>query len=39
MSLPPDLKSQFPLLSQTINGHEIVYLDSAASSQKTTRGD
>ena len=34
MSLPPDLKSQFPLLSQTINGHEIVYLDSAASSQK-----
>ncbi len=34
MSLPPDLKSNFPLLSQTINGHQIVYLDSAASSQK-----
>ena len=34
MSLPSDLKSNFPLLSQTINGHQIVYLDSAASSQK-----
>ncbi|MBA52187.1 MAG: cysteine desulfurase [Acidimicrobiaceae bacterium] len=34
MSLPSDLKDQFPLLSQIINGHQIVYLDSAASSQK-----
>jgi len=34
MSFPSDLKSNFPLLSQTINGHQIVYLDSAASSQK-----
>ena len=34
MSLPSDLKSQFPVLSQKVNGHEIVYLDSAASSQK-----
>jgi len=34
MNLPPDLKDQFPLLSQVINDHQIVYLDSAASSQK-----
>ena len=34
MSLPPDLKEQFPLLSQVVNNHQIVYLDSAASSQK-----
>jgi cysteine desulfurase/selenocysteine lyase len=34
MSLPSDLKSNFPLLSQIVNGHQIVYLDSAASSQK-----
>jgi len=34
MNLPSDLKNQFPLLSQIINGHQIVYLDSAASSQK-----
>ena len=34
MNLPSDLKDQFPLLSQIINGHQIVYLDSAASSQK-----
>ena len=33
MNLPSDLKDQFPLLSQIINGHQIVYLDSAASSQ------
>ncbi len=34
MNLPSDLKDRFPLLSQIINGHQIVYLDSAASSQK-----
>jgi len=34
MTLPSDLKDRFPLLSQIVNGHEIVYLDSAASSQK-----
>ena len=34
MSLPPNLKEQFPLLSQVVNNHQIVYLDSAASSQK-----
>ena len=34
MNLPSDLKARFPLLSQIINGHQIVYLDSAASSQK-----
>ena len=34
MTLPSDLKDRFPLLSQIINGHQIVYLDSAASSQK-----
>ena len=36
MSLPSDLKSNFPLLSQTVNGHQIIYLDSASSSQKPT---
>ena len=34
MTLPPNLKEQFPLLSQIVNDHQIVYLDSAASSQK-----
>ena len=34
MTLPSDIKSGFPLLSQIVNGHKIVYLDSAASSQK-----
>ena len=34
MTLPSDIKSHFPLLSEIINGHTIVYLDSAASSQK-----
>lgn len=28
------IKSQFPILNQEINGHPLVYLDSAASSQK-----
>ena len=34
MSLPADLKSRFPLLQQEVHGKPIVYLDSAASSQK-----
>lgn len=29
-----DLKLDFPILSRTINGHRLVYLDSAATSQK-----
>ncbi|EES71007.1 cysteine desulfurase [Paenibacillus sp. MB22_1] len=29
-----ELKKQFPILQQEINGHPLVYLDSAASSQK-----
>lgn len=31
------IKSQFPILNQEINGHPLVYLDSAASSQKPTK--
>lgn len=35
MSLrPSELKQLFPILQQEINGHPLVYLDSAASSQK-----
>ncbi len=34
MSLPADLKSRFPLLQREVHGKPIVYLDSAASSQK-----
>ena len=37
MSLPADLKSQFPLLERRVHGKPIVYLDSAASSQKPLR--
>ncbi|MFQ5500183.1 MAG: cysteine desulfurase [Candidatus Zixiibacteriota bacterium] len=29
-----DVKADFPILQQQVNGHRIVYLDSAASSQK-----
>ncbi|WP_159887469.1 cysteine desulfurase [Paenibacillus puerhi] len=29
-----DIRSQFPILKQEINGHPLVYLDSAATSQK-----
>ncbi|WP_134703961.1 cysteine desulfurase [Ammoniphilus sp. YIM 78166] len=29
-----EIKSQFPILNQEINGHPLVYLDSAATSQK-----
>ena len=28
------IKADFPVLDQQINGHKLVYLDSAASSQK-----
>ena len=37
MSLPADLKSQFPLLERRVHGKPIVYLDSASSSQKPLR--
>ncbi len=33
-SLATKVRSDFPLLSQTINGHPLVYLDNAATSQK-----
>ena len=29
-----DIKSYFPILNQEVNGHPLVYLDSAATSQK-----
>ncbi|MEC2076419.1 cysteine desulfurase [Metabacillus fastidiosus] len=29
-----DIRKQFPILDQQVNGHDLVYLDSAASSQK-----
>ena len=32
--IPKDIKSNFPILNQEINGHPLVYLDSAATSQK-----
>ncbi|MBU9673947.1 cysteine desulfurase [Planococcus sp. CP5-4] len=32
----PEIKSYFPILKQEINGHPLVYLDSAATSQKPT---
>ncbi|MDE4084033.1 cysteine desulfurase [Planococcus maritimus] len=33
----PEIKSYFPILNQEINGHPLVYLDSAATSQKPTQ--
>jgi len=33
----PTLRQQFPLLQQQVNGHPLVYLDSAATSQKPQR--
>lgn len=30
----PDIKKQFPILNQEVNGHPLLYLDSAATSQK-----
>ncbi|MER2028487.1 MAG: cysteine desulfurase [Solibacillus sp.] len=32
--IPSDIKSYFPILNQEVNGHPLVYLDSAATSQK-----
>ena len=32
--IPTDIKSYFPILNQEVNGHPLVYLDSAATSQK-----
>lgn len=32
--IPNDIKSFFPILNQEVNGHPLVYLDSAATSQK-----
>ena len=32
--LTSDIKSRFPILNQEVNGHPLVYLDSAATSQK-----
>ena len=29
-----EIRSQFPILDQEVNGHPLVYLDSAATSQK-----
>lgn len=30
----PEIKSYFPILNQEVNGHPLIYLDSAATSQK-----
>lgn len=32
-----ELREQFPILNQSVNGHPLVYLDSAATSQKPIR--
>ncbi|MBD8036862.1 cysteine desulfurase [Solibacillus sp. A46] len=32
--IPKEIKSYFPILNQEVNGHPLVYLDSAATSQK-----
>ena len=29
-----DIRAQFPILSREVNGHQIAYLDNAASAQK-----
>ena len=34
--LPPSLKSDFPILGQSVNGKPLVYLDNAATSQNPT---
>ena len=33
-SVRSDLRSDFPILDQQINGHPLIYFDNAASSQK-----
>lgn len=35
--IDPGIRDQFPILHQRINGHPLVYLDSAATSQKPSR--
>ncbi|PID21053.1 cysteine desulfurase [Sporosarcina sp. P3] len=35
--LSKDIRNHFPILDQEINGHPLVYLDSAATSQKPTQ--
>ncbi len=37
MSLPSSIRCQFPALQQEVNGRPLVYLDSAATSQKPQR--
>ena len=32
-----EIRKQFPILDQEVNGHPLVYLDSAATSQKPFR--
>jgi cysteine desulfurase/selenocysteine lyase len=32
--IAPDIRKEFPILHQEVNGHPLVYLDSAATSQK-----
>ena len=34
MSLPEQVRADFPILSRTVGGHRLVYLDSAATAQK-----
>jgi cysteine desulfurase/selenocysteine lyase len=36
MNLGERCRRDFPILSRIVNGHPLVYLDSAASSQKPT---
>lgn len=33
----PAIRSQFPFLKESVNGHPLIYLDNAASSQKPSR--
>lgn len=35
--LADDIRKQFPILKQKVNGHDLVYLDNAATSQKPQR--
>ena len=37
MNLGEKTRRDFPILSRIVNGHPLVYLDSAASSQKPDR--
>jgi len=33
----PDLRNDFPILGQAVNGHPLIYFDNAATSQKPRR--